>query len=77
MASKRFEKGSVEWGMFQDFWKMAQKFYVPEDDQNYWEELTNEQVRYQEKYKEIALAQEMNVGLGRALEKMYRQNGGK
>ena len=74
MAGKRFEKGSKEWNMFQDFWKMAQNFYIPEDDQGYWRELTNEQVSFEKKYKNTPLALEMNVALGKALDKMCGQN---
>lgn len=36
MASQRFEKGSEMFFMFQDYWKLVQKFYIPEDNDQYW-----------------------------------------
>jgi hypothetical protein len=37
MAAKKFLKGSEEWMMFMDFWKLCQDFWEPEDNQDYWQ----------------------------------------
>lgn len=37
MAAQRFEKGSEEWQMFMDFWQLCQKYYVPEETEEYWQ----------------------------------------
>lgn len=39
MAEQKFTKGSEEWVMFNDFWKMCQSFWMPEDNDTYWQKL--------------------------------------
>lgn len=36
---KKFGKGTEEWQMFTDFWKLCQSYWVPEDKDEYWEQL--------------------------------------
>lgn len=37
MASVKFQKDSQEWHMFQDYWNLCQKYWIPEskDSENY------------------------------------------
>jgi hypothetical protein len=39
MASQKFEKGSKEFRWFGEFWKLAQKVWIPgdENDDEYWD----------------------------------------
>lgn len=53
MASKKFEKGSPEWMMFQDYWKLCQKFWVPEDNERYWEQVGDGISEFFEKHKGV------------------------
>ncbi len=80
MASVRFEKGSHEWCMFQDLWKLCQKFWIPENDDKYWENVVAETDGFYKKYKDIALAKDMAVALVSYLEGKAKgdgkQNGG-
>lgn len=39
MAEQKFTKGSEEWVMFNDFWKMCQSFWMPEENDTYWQKL--------------------------------------
>ena len=39
MAEQRFVKGTEEYVMFNDFWKLCQSFWVPEDTDEYWQKL--------------------------------------
>lgn len=39
MASKKFDKESSEWKMFADYWKLCQKYWEPEDDDDYWDDV--------------------------------------
>lgn len=48
MAAKRFEKGSEEWNMFMDFWKLCQKYWEPDETEEYWESLAKD--GFYEKY---------------------------
>lgn len=51
---RKFEKGSDEWMMFQDYYKICQRHWVPEDFDNngYWDGLKNELDDFFKKYKE-------------------------
>lgn len=51
MASKKLEKGSDEWQFFQDFWKFRQKYYDPEDKDEWFNELINEATLLSKKYE--------------------------
>jgi hypothetical protein len=42
MASVKFDKGSEKWMMFMDFWKLCQKHWEPEDNDEYWDNLIND-----------------------------------
>ena len=46
MAEQRFVKGTEEYVMFNDFWKLCQSFWIPEDTEEYWKKLKCEQERF-------------------------------
>lgn len=51
MGSKRFEKDSIEFKMFGEFWNVCQKYYVVEpDNADYWMEMTSAMIDFGEKY---------------------------
>lgn len=60
MAEQKFTKGSEEWMMFQEYYQLVQKFYVPENVDNYWKELHDALTDFGNKYgrfaKKLALA---------------------
>ena len=39
MAEQRFVKGTEEYVMFNDFWKLCQSFWIPENTDEYWQKL--------------------------------------
>lgn len=51
MAEVKFEKGSKEWEMFMDFWKMCQKHWIPDETEEYWIALSNDINDFYKKYK--------------------------
>ena len=51
MASKRFEKCSEEWSMFREYWALCQRFWEPEDNDEYWEQVVNATDDFYNKYK--------------------------
>lgn len=51
VASKRFEKGSEEWLLFMDFWKICQEFWQPEENDEYWEKVIETTSEFHKKYK--------------------------
>lgn len=42
MASVKFNKDSPEFTILNEFWAMLQKFYVPEESDEYWQEFIAE-----------------------------------
>lgn len=60
MSEKKFLKGSEEWMMFMDFWNLCQKFWIPENSDEYFEKFAKSQEIFTKRYKHspfsIALA---------------------
>ncbi len=52
MASKKLEKGSAEWNMFGDFWKLCQKHWIPEDNDEYVQAMLDDVSKFNKKYRE-------------------------
>lgn len=50
MAEKKLEKGSEEWQFFQDFWKFRQKYYIPDNEEDWIVEMMNAGEKLIEKY---------------------------
>jgi hypothetical protein len=72
MASERFEKTSPEWMMFQDYWKLCQKYWIADGSDKYWEQLIRETNEFCEKYKNIRLSREIGTGLISSKEYEYK-----
>lgn len=47
---KKLEKQDKEWQMFNDYYKIYQDFYVPEDNDEYWETLVDVSCEFANKY---------------------------
>ena len=56
MAAVKFLKGSEEWMMFMDFWKLCQEYWEPEDNQEYWKGVSEAVVKFGKTYGEIVFA---------------------
>lgn len=54
MAEQKFTKGSEEWMMFNDFWKLCQSFWIPEDTDEYWGGLHDALTTFGNKYGRFA-----------------------
>ncbi len=50
MGSVTFGKTSPEWQMFRDFWNYCQKYWTPEENDEYWDELINAGDAFCKKY---------------------------
>lgn len=46
MAEQRFVKGTEEYVLFNDFWKLCQSFWIPEDSDEYWKKLHDAAVEF-------------------------------
>jgi len=72
MAGVKFNKDSPEWKMFTEYWAIVQKNYLPEDSENYWENVINDLnifiLNYQGRF-----ARELAKALQNYLELKYRE----
>lgn len=73
MSSKKFDKGSAEWAMFQDFWKLTQAFYIPEENQEYWAKFIDASDEFYEKHKAVPLSKKLSLALADALEEEWKR----
>lgn len=73
MASAKFEKGSKEWHMFQDYWKICQKYWIPEESDGYWEALIQEADKFCQKYEDVPLAKKNMFGFLEVLEEKEKE----
>lgn len=53
MAKKDFGKGTEEWMMFVEFWQLCKDYWIPENEDSYWDELIQKSNDFAEKYKDI------------------------
>lgn len=59
MAAVKFNKGSEEWMMFMDYWNICQKYWIPNNSDEYWQELMEDINIFMEKYREIELSKKI------------------
>lgn len=69
----KFEKGSQEWCMFRDYWAICQKFWIPEDNDEYWESVVRETDEFYKKYKDIILAKGIILQFVNCLEQKIKR----
>jgi hypothetical protein len=50
IMEKKFAKGSSEWMMFMDYWALCQKYWDPDDNDDYWESVVKETDVFYRKY---------------------------
>lgn len=50
MAEVKFTKGSEEWMVFNEYFKLCQKYWEPEDSDEWWEEALHEIDVFSKKY---------------------------
>lgn len=51
MASAKIEKGSEEWQVFMDYWQFIQKYYAPDNNDSWWDEVVKAGESLINKYK--------------------------
>lgn len=62
--------------MFQDYWKLCQKFWIPEDNDEYWEGLAQEIDIFYERYKDVILTKGLALKLLECLEEKSKKGCG-
>lgn len=60
---QEFKKGSLERAFFSEFYELCEKYWVPEDNDDYWRSMIRDTEALNEKYKELQpLSKEIIVG---------------
>ena len=72
MAEQKFQKGSEEWMMFQEYYQIVQRFYLPEESDKYWEELHESVTTFEKKYS-IPLAKYLAVAMYKAMDEVFNK----
>lgn len=75
MAAVRFQKGSEEWMMFGDLYKLIQDYWKPEDTDEYWVKLAGAVRDFHDKYQ-TEIAKELALAVMNGLEKMWKAERG-
>lgn len=74
MASKAFSKDTKEREMFVEFWEMCQKYWIPEDSDEYWQTIIKATDDFVEKYKDVhPIVSEMACAFVSGMEKKYKE----
>lgn len=75
MASKKFNRGSEEWMMFNDFWNLCQKYWIVEDSDEYWESVIRSANDFQKKYNHIFLSRRLALAFVDSMEDVFKKRG--
>ena len=60
---QEFKKGSLERAFFSEFYELCEKYWIPEDSDDYWKSMIRDTEALNEKYKELQpLSKEIIVG---------------
>lgn len=60
---QEFKKGSLERAFFSEFYELCEKYWVPEENDDYWRSMIRDTEALNEKYKELQpLSKEIIVG---------------
>lgn len=68
MAEVKFAKGSEEWQMFMDYWALCQKYWEPEESDEWWEEALGKIDELSKKYGSTVFIRGLCMALVNELE---------
>ena len=72
MAEVKFQKGSEEWLMFLDYYKIIQKYYIPESKDSYWDAVIEEMDGFCKKYEKVSLAKKIAMAFLKTMEEVIK-----
>lgn len=73
MAKVKFQKGSEEWLMLQDYYKIIQKYYIPELNDSYWDSVVEEMDGFCKKYQQVPLARKVAMAFLKTMEEELKK----
>lgn len=60
---KKIEKGTEEFVMFSDFYKIIQDYYIVESDDKFFEEVKEKMDEFLKKYQNIPIAKHLAIAI--------------
>lgn len=66
------KKGSEEWEMFQDYWKLCKEVWLPEENDEYWKMVADQAEEFHKKYK-TSFSKDLAVALVNYLGEKQKQ----
>ena len=73
MAYKKIAKGTDEWDLFQDLFRLSEKYLEVEDNEAYWTALTEDVNEFINSHENKALAKEFGLSLLAYLDNVRQQ----
>lgn len=73
MAEVKFAKGSEEWQLFMDFWALCQRYWKPEDSDEYWEAVLKGIDEFAKKYGWTVFVKGLCLALTKHLEECEKR----
>ena len=74
MAEVKFSKGSEEWQMFMDYWALCQKFWEPEESDEWGDEVLCKVDEFSKKYGETVFVRGLCMSFINELEEKRKAN---
>ena len=72
MAWEKFLKGSEEFIMFADFYKLCEQYWIPEGTDEYWQSYIDAVNEFEKKHVKIKLSRYIGSALSKYLEEKWR-----
>lgn len=74
MASVTAKEIPEEQKFFTDLWNLRKKYYIPEDNDEYWDSMVNEFTELRVKYEKVSISYKMILIVMDDLEARYKEN---
>lgn len=65
---KKIGKDDIEFSFFRDFWAFYEKYYYPEPNDKYWENVVKESDMLVKKYQNVTIARKLLLAIIQELE---------
>ena len=63
MKNNKFSKNSIEWRMFGDIYQLVERYWIPEDSDEYWQAVVDSIDKISDKYNETSAQLFVNMFL--------------
>lgn len=74
MASVTAKEIPEEQKFFTDLWNLRKKYYIPEDNDDYWSSMVNEFTELRVKYEKVSISYKIILIVMDDLEMRYKEN---